>query len=310
MSKYLSYLITVFGTSVPLTISMTLPAQALPEAQILEKLQQIPVFTITDKDKYLLQKAVGKAPNIRQYSPIYMERRDAQAFIDKLNKNGLTNGRLAQITSVPLSAIYKLQLEAEKKPNSLSFLLFPTEQQVIDARLLKGKPYQSNALYPVPLFMIAIKQDNKYVTVQENKLTPLFFDKSQAQQWLERVKKKDPQLVTKAEIKVNYLHVVIRDFQDKSYPAQQQLTLVPSTENVALIRQLQVKPNKPDTTPTTAATPSTVGRGTPEKVTAPSATTGATPNKVPTTSTTGVVITDKAPSTFITDVQKIVDLIN
>ncbi len=291
-------------------ISMTTPAQALPEAQILEKLQQIPVFTITNKDKYLLQQAVGKAPNIRQYSPIYMEQRDAQAFIDKLKKNGSATARSAQITIVPLSAIYKLQLETEKKPNGLRFVLFPTEQQAIDANLLKDKPYQSNAFYPVPLFMIAIKRDNKYVTVQQNKLTPLFFDKSQAEQWLERVKKKDPQLVAKAEIKVNYLHIILKDFHNKSYPEQQQLTLVPSTENVALIRQLQVKPNKPDTTPTTAATPSSVGRGTSEKVPAPSATTGATPNKVPTTSTTGVVITDKAPSTFITDVQKIVDLIN
>ena len=287
-------------------ISMTTPAQALPEAQILEKLQQIPVFTITDKDRHLIQQAIGTAPNIRQVSPVYMEQRDARAFIDKLKKNGSATARLAQITIVPLSAIYKLQLEAEKKPNGLKITLFPTEQQVINARLLNDKPYQSSALYPVPLFVIAIKQDNKYVTVQENKLTPLFFDKSQAEQWLERVKKKDPQLVVKAEIKVNYLHVVLKDFHDKSYPEQQQLTLVPSTENVALIRQLQVKPNKPDTTPTTAATP----RGTPEKVPATSVTTGATPSKVPTTSTTGVVVTDKAPSTFITDVQKIVDLIN
>jgi Tic22-like family len=302
MSKYLSYLITVLGTSVPLTISITSPVQALPEAQILEKLQQIPVFTITNKDRNLIQQAVGKAPNIKQYSPVYMEQRDAQEFIDKLKKNDSANARLAQVTIVPLSEIYKLQLEAEKKQNGLKFMLFPTEKQVINANLTKNKPYQSNAIYPVPLFMIAIKQDNKYITVQENKLTPLFFDKSQAQQWLDRVKKKDPQLVVKAEIKVNYLHILIKDFNDKNYPAQQQLTLVPSTESVALIRKLQSKPNKPDPMPTTASTP--------EKVPATSTATDATPNKVPTTSTTGVVVTDKAPTTFITDVQKIVDLIN
>jgi hypothetical protein len=114
------------------------------------------------------------------------------------------------------------------------------------------KPYQSNAFYPVPLFMIAIKQQNQYVTVQENNLTPLFLDKRQAQQWLDRVRKKDPKLVAKAEIKVNFLHVVLQDFQGKNYPAQQQLVLVPSAESVDSIRKLQAAQAKPSSTSTPA----------------------------------------------------------
>jgi hypothetical protein len=255
-------LIAVLGMSLPLAALVTSPAQALPEPQILEKLQEIPVFTITDKNKNLLQQSVGKAPNVRQFSPVYMEQSDAQTFVNKLKKDGSPNGKLAQITVVPLSAVYKMQLETEKKPNGINFLLFPTEQQVKNAQILKNKPYQFNALYPVPLFTVAIKQKDKYVTVQQNKLTPLFFEKQQAQQWLERVKKADPKLVANAEIKVNYLHSVLKDFHDKNYPEQQQLTLVPSSKNVELIRKLQAQQPKTGTTPTPSAAPAT---GAPKK---------------------------------------------
>ncbi len=248
MQKSSIALIATLGMSIPFATAVTTPVQALPEAQIVSKLQEIPVFTITDKNKNLLQQSVGKAPNVKQFSPVYMELSDAQTFLNKLKKDGSANGKLAQITIVPLSAVYKMQLESEKKPNGLNFLLFPTEQQVKNANILK-KPYQFNALYPVPLFMVAIKQNDKYVTIQQNKLTPLFFEKQQAEQWLSRVRKADPKLVAKAEIKVNYLHTVLKDFKDRNYPEQQQLTLVPSTKNVEIIRKLQAEQTKPATAP-------------------------------------------------------------
>jgi nickel transport protein len=250
-------LIAILAMSAPLATVVMSPAQALSEAQVLEKLQEIPVFTITDKNKNLLQQSVGKAPNVKLFSPVYIEQGDAQTFVNKLKKDGSPNGKLAQITIVPLSAVYKMQLESEKKPNGINFLLFPNEQQVKNAQILKNKPYQFNSLYPVPLFTVAIKQKDKYVTVQQNKLTPLFFDKQQAQQWLERVKKVDPKLVANAEIKVNYLHSVLKDFNDRTYPEQQQFTFVPSTKNVEIIRKIQAQQQtKPGaTTPSPAGTP-------------------------------------------------------
>jgi hypothetical protein len=249
MHKYLISLIAVIGMSIPLSTLGIAPARALPEAQILEKLQKVPVFTITNKSGNFLQQSVGAAPKVSLFTPVYMELKDAQFFLNKLKKEGSANGKLAQVTIVPLSEIYKLQLEAQKKADNMNFLFFPTEQQLKNAQLLK-KPYQFNAVYPVPLFMIAIKQQNQYATIQENNLTPLFFDKQQAQQWLDRVKKKDPKLVAKAEIKVNFLHTVLKDFHSKNYPAQQQLVLVPSAESIQSIRKLQAEQPKPTATPT------------------------------------------------------------
>lgn len=251
MYKSLIIPIAILGTIAPLMAISPPPAQALPEAQIVEKLQKVPVFTITNDKGNFLQQSVKSAGTTRLITPVFMELKDSALFLKNLKKNQSPQSKVAQITVVPLSEIYKLQVAAQKKSDNVSFVFFPTEQQLKNAQLLK-KPYQANALYPVPLFMIAIKQQNKYVTVQENNLTPLFLGKQQAQQWLDRVRKKDPKLVAKAEIKVNYLHNVLQDFQAKNYPAQQQLVLVPSAESVDSIRKLQAA-QKPAAKPTTTA---------------------------------------------------------
>jgi Tic22-like family len=254
MYKSLIIPIAVLGMSAPLMAIAPPPAQALPEAQIVEKLQKVPVFTITNEKGNFLQQSVKAADKTRMIAPVFMELKDAAVFLKALKKNQPQQSKVAQITIVPLSEVYKLQVEAQKKSDNMSFVFFPPEQQLKNAQLLK-KPYQANAFYPVPLFMIAIKQQDKYVTVQENNQTPLFLGKQQAQQWLDRVRKKDPKLVAKAEIKVNYLHNVLQDFQVKNYPAQQQLVLVPSAESVDSIRKLQAAQTKQGatTTPTTTA---------------------------------------------------------
>jgi Tic22-like family len=249
MFKSLIISIAILGMSAPLIAIAPLPAQALPEAKIVEKLQKVPVFTITNGTGNFLQQSVTANKTTRLITPVFMELKDAGAFLKRLKKDQPQQSKVAQITVVPMSEVYKLQMEAQKKSDNMSFVFFPTQQELKNAQLLK-KPYQSNAFYPVPLFMIAIKQQDKYVTVQENNLTPLFLGKQQAQQWLDRVRKKDPKLVAKAEIKVNYLHVVLKDFQGQNYPAQEQLVLVPSTESMASIRKLQAAQPKPAITGT------------------------------------------------------------
>jgi Tic22-like family len=254
MFKSLILSIAILGTIAPLIAISPLPAQALPEPKIVEKLQKIPVFTITNGTGNFLQQSVTANKTTRLITPVFMELKDAAGFLKKLKKSQPQQSKVAQITVVPLSEVYKLQMEAQKKSDNISFVFFPTEEQLKNAELLK-KPYQPNAFYPVPLFMIAIKQQDKYVTVQENNLTPLFLSKQQAQQWLDRVRKKDAKLVTKAEIKVNYLHVVLKDFQEQNYPAQEQLVLVPSTESVESIRKLQAAQPKPSSSPATTGAP-------------------------------------------------------
>jgi hypothetical protein len=253
MYKSTVSLMVMLAMSIPSIVSFAPPAQALPEAQVLQKLQEVPVFTITNGSGSILRENVGAGNKARFFTRVFIGLKDAQAFLQSFRKNQPKQGKSAQITPVPLSAIYKLQLTAKEKNDNMSFVFFPTESQLKNALAILKKPYQPNAVYPVPLFMVAIKQKDQYVTIQKNKLTPLFFDKEEAEQWLNTVKKQDPKLVAKAEIKVNYLQNVLEDLHGRNYAGQEQLVLVPSHDSLESIRKIQASQPKPSKPPASTA---------------------------------------------------------
>jgi hypothetical protein len=244
--------IALVAMSVPSIITIAPSAEALPEAQILQKLQEIPVFTITNGKGGIFKENVGTGAKAKVFTRVFIGKKDAETFLQSFRNSKFKEAKLAQITPIPLSAIYKLQLAAKEKNDNMSFVFFPTEPQLKNALAILKKPYQPNAVYPVPLFMVAIEQKGQYVTIQRNKLTPLFFEKEDAQRWLDTVKKKDPKLVAKAEIKVNYLQNILEDLHGRNYPGQEQLVLVSSRENQEIVRKIQSTQNK--TTKSPAAT--------------------------------------------------------
>jgi Tic22-like family len=241
--------IAVLGMSLPLAI-VPLPAQALPEEQIITKLQKIPVFAITNQTGNFLQQKSGAAGGNSLATPIFMELKDAVAFLKKLKQDQPQSIKVAQITVVPLSEIYKLQIEAKKKAANMNFVFVPTEQQLKNAAAVQKKTFQNNAPAMVPLFVIAIEQKDQVVTIQVNKLTSLFLDQKEAQRSLDLFKKNDPKLSAQAKIKVYYLQRVLDDFTERNYPGQDQLVLVPSPESRESVRKLQAAQTK---TPATGA---------------------------------------------------------
>ena len=237
----------MLGLILPLAIAPG-AVQALPEAQIVTKLQKTPVFTITNQAGNFLQQSTGSAGN-GLATPVFMELKDAVAFLKKLKQEQPKNGKSAQITIAPLSEIYKLQIDAKKKSVNMSFIFVPTEQQLKNALAIQKKTYQKNTPYLVPLFVIAIEKDKQFVTIQMNKLTALFFDKKEAQLSLDMFKKNDPKLAAQAKIKVYYLQNVLDDFAAREYPGQDQLVLVPSPESRESVRKLQAAQTKSTATP-------------------------------------------------------------
>lgn len=243
--------IAIIGMSLPLAISPTL-VHALPEAQIVTKLQKTPVFTITNQTGNFLQQGTGTGANSRLSTPVFMELKDAVTFLKKVKKEQPQNSKVAQITIVPLSEVYKLQVEAKKKSANMSFAFVPAMQQLKNALAIEKKTYQQNTPYLVPLFVIAIEQKKQFVTIQRNNVTSLFFDKTEAQQSLDLFKKTDPKLSAQAKIKVYYLQNVLDDFVARDYQGQDQLAFVPSPESRESVRKLQAAQSKSAPAPTTS----------------------------------------------------------
>jgi nickel transport protein len=227
------------------------PAQALPPDQVVAKLQEVPVFAITNNSGGILRERTANAGKTNYFTRVFISFKDAQKFVDRLKNTAPTQAKNARITAVPLSQIYQMQVDAKKKAENINFVFVPNEQQVKTALGIMKKPFQPNNAtgYRVPLFFVAIKEKDKYLTPQLNNLTPFFFEQEQAQQWLERVKKKDPKLVAKAEIKVNDLQGFIEDLHSRNYPEQKQVVLVRSRESEEIVRKIQSAQPKPGVSP-------------------------------------------------------------
>jgi hypothetical protein len=241
--------IAILGLGLPLAIFPT-PAQALPEAQIVAKLQKIPVFTITNKTGNFYQRSAGTAGKNQLITPVFMELKDAVSFLKKIQKDQPQANKVAQVTIVPLSEVYKIQLKAKQQSANMSFVFVPTEQQLKGALTILNKPYQKNTGYPVPLFVIAIPQKDRYAAIQIDSMTSLFFDKQEAERSLSLFKQKEPKLAAKAKLIVNFLPTLLEDFAGRNYPGQEQLVLIPSPESRESVRKLQAAQSKPSAKPT------------------------------------------------------------
>jgi Tic22-like family len=250
--KFTIGLVAMLALAVPMVTAIA-PAQALPEAEILKKLQDVPIFTINDNKGTFLQQSTGTAPNNQTFTRVFVSFKDAQSFLQVFKNKYPQQGKLAQIIVAPLSEIYKLKLEAKKKGRNINFVFIPAEKQIKYALGIEKKSYQSNVPYAVPLFMVMSKQKDRYTAIQLNNVTPLFFEKEQAQQLIEQVKKQDPKLAANAKIEVSSLQSIVESFRKANNPGQQQIVIVPSRESIESIRKLQGTQPKPGNTP--AASP-------------------------------------------------------
>jgi hypothetical protein len=232
------------------TINSTLPATALPQAEIVQKLQGVPVFAITNNKGVFLQEGANNNGKTGFFTRVFMSKADADRFFKNFQKSRPKEAQIAKVTAINLSSIYQLYVEAQSKKKNVGFIFIPVESQVKAALSLMKKPYKNDlTAYGVPLFFVAISQKGKYYTLQRNNLTPLFFEQGQAVEWLNTVKQKDPKLAAQAQIKVNSLQSVIENMRTNQSPEQKQIVLIPSRESIEIIRKIEATQTKPTKKP-------------------------------------------------------------
>ena len=77
--------IGLVGTTMLGGIFMTIsPVQAIPEAEVIAKLQNIPVYVVTDDSGTLVEAKINSLGQPRQTSTgVFLSSQDAQSFIDR-----------------------------------------------------------------------------------------------------------------------------------------------------------------------------------------------------------------------------------
>jgi len=221
-----------------------LQALALTQEQVLQKLQSVPVFTVTDPQGSPLVASVPNGQNQNQTTAVagvFISQRDAQAFVDRLKKEKPEVGRTVQVVPVSLAEVYKLDQENRNKPNGLDFAFIPVEQQVQSARAIVGQSgQQAQQFQGTPLFVARGGQEQGYLTIQENgkQVIPFFFDKEQLQGMIDRFKQQQPNLASTVKMQVVPLEGVIQTLQSSNDDKLNNIVLVPSQESIQFLRSL------------------------------------------------------------------------
>lgn len=234
-----------------------LSALALPDEQVMKKLETIPVYTVTDTKGAPLVASIPNGQNNQTASiaGVFISRKDAQAFVDKLKTEKPDIGKAVQVVPVSLGEVYKLNKDNRSKPGNLAFAFIPAQQQVQSAQALMTQSGQQQPFQGTPLFVARGGQDGGYLTVQENnqQIIPFFFEKEQLQVMVERFKQQQPQLAATIKIQAVPLEGVLQTLQTKNDAQLNNIVLVPSKESIDYLRSLQAAPAAPAAPATPAA---------------------------------------------------------
>ncbi len=250
------------GSTVLTTVfSGFMPAFALSEQQIKEKLDAVPVWMITNPQGLPLSRQLPAANNGKKtpagsITGVYLSKTEAQAFIKELQAAKNPDPKMAemlktlQATAVPLGSIYQQLQQTKNQTERLQFAFKPVDQEIKGAMdLLRASGQDVKQFRSVPVFMVRFSPKQGYVPIQlgsdKKEYFPLFMSKQDALALLNQVKPKFPE----ADIQVVDVDGVLKTMQDKNDKWLEQVVFFPSPEAREYIRTLssnnpQQKPNQ------------------------------------------------------------------
>ncbi|MHC5677053.1 Tic22 family protein [Nostoc sp.] len=221
-----------------------LEAIALTQDQVVKKLQEVPVFTLTNaKGEFVVLSRKNESKTISQVG-FFISKQDAQKFLDnRLKKENPQLASTLQVRPLSLADYYKIVQESKKKSESVIYTLVPTQQQVASATSMLNQNGQKGQQFNgIPLFVPKFKKDNSYLTIPvpkgKERYIPFFFEKEQAVALLDEFKKAVPKEGANTEIQVVDLYGVLEALNSSNDPGINKIVLYPSRESIDFIRSL------------------------------------------------------------------------
>jgi hypothetical protein len=217
------------------TLLAATPIQALPESQIVDKLQGIPVFALTDSDNLLLTASVANEQGKPAKGGAFFSQADAKTFLQKLQKENPNLAKQVEIRPVSLSEVYKAQMSLDPKKR-VDILYVPNQNQVKTAlSLVQKSDRQFNG--GVPVFMAKNSRKGTFITIagkNNQSVVPVFFDRDQLQPLIDKFKQQQPNATI--EVQVFALEALLDGMRIKNDPFYESLLFSPSREGLDVLR--------------------------------------------------------------------------
>ncbi|PZD74701.1 hypothetical protein C1752_00795 [Acaryochloris thomasi RCC1774] len=228
------------GVVVP-SVTRNMTAIAIPEADVLKRLERVPVFTVTDpKGTPVLASLPNPQDKSKQIQVAYffMGQTDAQALVTKLKADKPEIGKDAKVVTLSLKEAYNIQNENKDKKDQLAFQFLPTQQQLESAQAVLTK----NGLDPkkftgIPLFYAVGGKDKGLLTLQqgEEKVIPFYFSQKDLEGMLAQLKKQDAKLSESTTVSVTSLDRVVGSLFKEKGGEIEQIALIPSQESLKYV---------------------------------------------------------------------------
>jgi Tic22-like family len=254
----------VGSTLLATVLSGSIPALALSEQQIKDKLDSVPVWLITNPQGLPLSRQLPEAQGKKNgtVTGVYMSRQEAQAFIKELQAVKNPDPKMAdmlkslQPTAVPLGSIYQQLQQTKNQAERLQFAFKPSDSEMKGAvDLLRSSGQKVDQFKSVPVFMVRFAPDKGYVPIQlgadKKEYIPMFTSKQDATALLNQVK---PKFAT-ADIQVVDIDGIIKTLQDKNDKWLEQVVFFPSPEAREYIRTISTKQPGGTAKPAASQTP-------------------------------------------------------
>jgi hypothetical protein len=228
---------------------MPLPADALSEEAIIDKLEQVPVFVILNADGQPLT-AAAQVNNQEVKAPVvFIDGAAADEFLSRARQEDPS----ATVALLDLGTLYQETVlnDTEQVP-----LLYLPNGDELEAAMQLQSNFQG-----VPLFIARQGADGPYLTINQNgeSSLPMFFSRSDLQTLLNRYRQNNAQAANNIVIQVLSLEWLLGMMVASNDPELdnqlEQVRLFPSTEVLEYIRSQQrngqpQSGNRPSTVPT------------------------------------------------------------
>jgi hypothetical protein len=241
----------------------TLKAEALTEAQVLERLGSIPIFTITDEKGAPLLGAVPQQPNAKpdesQLLFFFLGPDEAQMMLSQVQKSNPEVGKKAQIIVRSMNDAY--QVINQNKDKKVLFRFIPSKASIESARtIVTAQGGTADKIPNVPVFFATGGQANNpgllTMSIEQNgkkeQVVPFFLDKSDLQNLLDRASKEQPDVTKATQIQVASLFNVLDSMvskDNKPNPEVDRFQFVPSRTSFEYILKNSKEPASPQVAP-------------------------------------------------------------
>lgn len=253
MKKHLSLTLPFVGlTSFGILLVTQMSAIALPEVEVMKRLETIPTFVVTDEKR---SPVLASIPNPKEKSKkiqvayFFMNQTDAQNLVNKLKTQKPEIGKSARVMPISLKDAYEVVQKNKHKQDKLIFQFMPNEEQVGFAKtILRQEGKKAEQFTGVPMFVAIGGEDKGLLTIEqnENKIIPFFFRKQDLQGIIDKLKQQNNPLSETTKIQVVSLERLVGGMLKSKHVNAKQIKLIPARDALEYATQYQ-KQNKATT---------------------------------------------------------------